>query len=479
LASSVGWTAVAKVITQLFAWVLTFLVARILSPSDFGLYGMASVFFWAVFAIGEFGLGSAIIKQRDLSERQIAQINGFMVLTGLASAAVVAASAGPLAVFFHEPALHEIILAASVMFVIASFRNVPNALLQRELRFKRLAFNESLRAGVMAVSVFGLALLGFGVWSLVLGNILATLVGTLDLLGAQPHRLEFPHAGTIRAATTFGRDVVITRFSWYAMFNADFLVAGRTLGKAALGIYSFAWTLASLPVEKISLLVTRVSMPHFSAVQHQPTELVRYLRLMTGGLAFITFPAAIGIGILAEDLVRIALGDQWLGVVLPLQILAVVAPLRAVGTLFPQLIPVLNQTRFGVIHGISALAFLVVAFWVGSHWGTTGIATAWVVAYPLMIAPIALRVCQGIGLRFRDYLRWLAPPATGSVIMGGAVLAARAVLLGGLPLVPRVIAEVAMGLAVYGLSAWILDRDRILGALAIVRRQRAGQPVAL
>jgi teichuronic acid exporter len=446
-------------------------VARILTPQDYGIVGMASLFFYLIQSLGEFGLGASVIKQRDMPEGQIAQVNSVCVLFGLASTAVFAAAAGPLALFFATPELQKVMLVSSLTFLVSGFRTVPSALLQRELRFKRLALNDTIQAVSQAALTLILALLGAGYWSLVISAVLSMLLSTVALVAARPFRFAFPHGGDIRRVTTMGREVVFSRLGWYAMFNADFLVAGRVLGKAPLGNYNFAWTLASLPVEKISLILTRISLPFFSAVQHRNDSLRRYLLAMSEGLALVTFPAAIGLGLLAQDLVSIALGPKWQGAVLPLQILAVFAPLSSVTTLLPQMTTVVGRTRFGMYHALSAAMFMTVAFLIGSRWGTAGIAGAWVVAYPITLLPLLRMLLRELECPLGDYLAALRPALVGSLLMTVTVLGiGRAVP--HWPTAARLGAQVGVGAATYFLSLWTLDRSSILATYRFLRSAR-------
>jgi O-antigen/teichoic acid export membrane protein len=472
LARGLAWTGAAKAASQFLAWASTLLVARLLLPQDYGIATMASLLFWASQSLGEFGLGAALIRGRELPEETIAQVNSASLLFGLAGMALVCAVAGPVSVFFATPELQNVILVSSVTLLISGFRIVPSALLQRDLQFRRLGFNDTVQAAAQAAGVLLLALLHFGYWSLVLGNLIGALVGLAGLLLARRHRFSRPRADTIRGITIFGRDVTVSRFAWYAMFNADFVVAGRVLGKGPLGSYSFAWTLASLPVEKISMLVTRVSFPFFSAVQHDRAALRRYLLGMTEGLALVTFPAAIGIGLLAGEVVRIALGPQWAPAILPLRVLAIVAPIRSVATLLPQMSAVLGRTRFGMYHALISALVMTGCFVVGSRWGVVGIAAAWVVAYPLVLWPLLQMVLHTLETPLSAYLRALRPAVTASVLMSAAVLGTRLLLPLALGDGLRSGVAVLVGAGSYALALWILDRDRVLATYRFVRSAR-------
>ncbi|MGH7701704.1 MAG: lipopolysaccharide biosynthesis protein, partial [Gemmatimonadales bacterium] len=451
---SLAWTGTGRWLSQLLSWASTLIVARLLTPEDYGLVGMSSVFFFAIQSLGEFGLGAAIIKHRELTREQIAQLNSVCLLFGLASAAVICASAGPMSVFFSSPELYPVMLATSTTFVISSFRTVPSGLLQRDLQFKRLAAIDIAQGLVLAVSVPTFAFLGFRYWSLVIGGVLSTLAGTVALLLARPHGFAPPRSETIRGATTFGGQVVVSRFGWYALFNADFLVAGRTLGKAALGNYGFAWTLASLPVEKISLLVTRVSLPFFSAVQQNKEALKRYVLVMTEGLALVTFPAAVGIGLLADEIVPVALGKGWVAAIAPLRILAIVAPMRSVAALLPQLSTVVGRTAFAMYHSIGCAAVMALAFFVGSHWGTVGIAAAWALVYPLVLLPLLGVLLHDLRCSVLEYFGAMQAALTGCLSLALVVIAMRSILPGSIPALARTGIEIGAGALTSAGTLW-------------------------
>ena len=155
--TSVFWTGVAKGSSQLISWLATFLVARLLTPEDYGLVGMATVFLGVVTIVSEFGLGTTIVTLRDLSERQIAQLNTVAIALGVACFTVCCAAAVPLGLFFHSEALPRIVVVLGTTFPLTAFRIVPNALLQKDLRFRRLGLLETVNVLVLSVTMVLLA----------------------------------------------------------------------------------------------------------------------------------------------------------------------------------------------------------------------------------------------------------------------------------------------------------------------------------
>src|SRR5689334_14541320 len=156
---------------------------------------------------------------------------------------------------FATAHLRAIVLVLSPTLLMASLQTVPAALLQRDMQFKLLAGIDGLQAFVSSSTTVVLALLGFGFWALIVGQIVGTMSFTAGLVIATRQRFARPILAQVREPLTFGWHVIATRFAWYVYSNADFAIVGRVLGKTALGAYSFGATLASIPVEKITSLV--------------------------------------------------------------------------------------------------------------------------------------------------------------------------------------------------------------------------------
>ena len=472
LVRSIAWTGAARWISQIITWTITLAVARILTPDDYGLVGMAVVFYGLVTLINDFGLSTSVVVVRELDRRQIAQINGLAVIVGVTCFVIGCALAYPIAAFFEADELPAIIVVMSSSFLITAFCGVPQGRLEKDLEFKRIALINAVAAVATAVSTLTMALAGLGYWALVLGNVVTALVTTALIVASRPTRFAWPRLATITEATSISVHVTLGRISWFIWSNADYVIAGKLLGKTALGFYSFAFMLASVPVDKISAVVTKVTTAFMSAVQDDHPALRRYLLGLTEGLAFVAFPLTWGLALVAGDFVPLVLGEKWLGLVAPLQILAFYSAVRSVT---PVLAPVLNvtgQTRFGMRMSMVFAVILPVGFYVGSHWGVVGIASAWVVFDPFLMLSFLLRVRRTIGLSVRAYLRAWWPAVCSSLLMSAVIL-----MIGLLPLTQEhpvlgLIIKIGVGAATYALSIWLLFRDRLDVAIEALKRLR-------
>jgi teichuronic acid exporter len=451
LLHGVVWTAGAKWASQALNWVAWVIVARLLSPEDYGLVGMAAIYLGLITLLSEFGLGTAVLAVRELRTEQLNQLNGLAVLLGLASLLASCVVAIPLGRFFHAPQLPLVVVAMSATFVIASFKTVPFALLQRDLRFKELALIDVAQAIILAISMIGLAAAGFRYWTLVCGAVLGALVSTGAVLRLRHLAFAWPRPQALRGVIALSVHVLTSRVCWYASANADFLMAGRILGKAALGFYNVGWTLASIPVDRMAALIGQVTPPIFSAVQTDHPAMRRYLLRITEGLALVTFPTSLGLALVAPDFVPVVLGAKWEPTILPLQLLAAYAAVRSITPLLPQVLQITRDAKFEMWRMVVAAVLMPTGFYFGAQrWGTVGLAMAWVFLDPLLAIPLYRRVCTKIDLSLTAYLTALWPAVSGTALMAAGVLVVRA-SGGAWAAGPRLAAEIGAGLMTYGL----------------------------
>jgi len=472
LVRAIAWTGAARWATQLLTWASTIVVARILAPSDYGLFAMATLFLGLVALISEFGLGQAVVVLREMSQDHVEQINALSVGFGGLLFLLSCAAAIPLGHFFHTAKLPAVIVVMSLSFVISGAQVVPDALLQRSLRFKLLAWLDTIRAFTQAPMTIVLAWLGFGYWSLALGSLAGVTVYTALMLLACPCAFARPRFGEIRRALAFSGDVLGSRVAWYIYSNSDFLMAGHLLGQALLGTYTLAWTIASTPVEKITNMVTRVTPAFFSTVQDDKPELRRYLLWITEGMALLTFPASFGMAAVADQFVLFVLGPKWIAAAMPLRLLSFYAALRSLTTLFPSILNARRHSRFVMWNTVWAAVAFPTAFYYSSRWGTTGIATTWIILYPIITAPFLWRTFRDIELPTLDYLRSLVPALRGCLIMTLLVIGVRVIMPSGWRLGVRFAISVVAGGLAYLTVLGISERKRLRRFIALLRSKR-------
>jgi O-antigen/teichoic acid export membrane protein len=473
LVRGVAWTGGIKWVTQIIAWATTLLIARVLTPQDYGLVGMAAVYLGLLTMLNDAGLGTTIIAMRDLRGSRLAQMHTLAVMIGITGFLVSCFVAAPLARFFETPALRSVVIVLSANFITMSLRTVPQASLQRQLRFGRVALIDGVSNVVTAMTGVVLAFAGFRYWSLVIGALAGGVVGTTVALLSQPIRFQRPRVDELGGALRVSRDIVISSIAWYVFQNADFFVAGKVLGAAALGAYTFAWNLAYSVVEKVTGLLTGVTSSIFSAAKHDPALLRRYLTHITGTLALVLLPATAGLALVAGDLLVIV-GDKWRPAIVPLQLLVLYAGVRSLTPIFSQALTITGDTRYTMKRSVVAAIVLPVGFAIGARWGINGIATAWIVCHaPVVLVPLLRRVATHLGIGLRGFLQALRPALVSTGFMVVAVLAVGLAIPAGAPRLATLVIKIATGALAYSGALWLFFRDRILALVRLTTQLRA------
>lgn len=473
--SGVAWATAAKWSTQLFAWAGTLVVARILTPADFGLLTMASVFLAVVLALSEFGVGTAVVTLRELPEDELRQLNAFSVLLGICGTGATALMAYPLGLFFRAPELPPVLTFVGLTFIISSFQIVPSALLRRELQFRTLAIIDVVRGLLLPLVTVGGAMAGLRYWALALGSVVGATIITTVTLSYRRVGFSVPRLSLKGHVMTYTRQILGSRLAWVIYQDGDFAVAGRRLGVAAAGYYGMAWTLATSPIEKVTMVLNDVTPSLFSAAQHDLTELKRYFLNLTEMLFLATFPASVGIALVSRDLVSVALGPKWDGAALPLAILALYAGIRAVTTLYAHLFNATRETAFAMWMSIALAVVLIAGFLVGSEWGALGIAASWLIVHPIFSLISFSRVQRVLTLRRIEYIRALRLGLDGTVIMAATLLVFQHIVALHWEPGVRLAVEIPLGALVFVASTWSMHRARVLHIMGWIRRARGGK----
>jgi O-antigen/teichoic acid export membrane protein len=469
LIRGLAWIGGAKTAIQAVTWAGTVVVAHFLVPEDYGLLQLALVFLNFLTNLNELSIGFAVVTLRGLTPVQIAQLNGVALGAGVLTAVFACAVAPLLGPLFGSPSLPWLIALLSPSFVINAARTVPQALLQRELSFRPLALLEAGQALAGALATLVLAVLGLGYLSLALGRLVQIGSWTLGTLAIRRAPLALPRVEPVREALRFSFDLSAARIAWYAYANLHFLLVGHYLGTAALGAFTFAWTLAHIAVDRIAALLVGVVPSYFALIHDQPAQLRRYFLALTEALALAVIPVTFGTSLIAADFVPLLLGERWSEAIGPLQILPIYAAYFAISSLLAHVLRVVGETRFFMIWNVITCVGIVAAVSAALPWGTTAVSWAWVLAYPLLTFPQYVRAFQRLSLSTSEYLRALGPALSSGAVMGIAVLACRSALASE-PATLRLAALIAVGAASYsGFALWV-HGARVREMATVVRR---------
>lgn len=448
-AKGVFWTATGAWGRQLGVFVVFAVLARLLEPADFGLVALAAVFVGFTHVIAEEGMVDALVQRKELERAHLDAAFWVSLAFALAMTVILAALAVPIASLLGEKELAPVLVALALAIPIGSSSLVQRALLTRELKFRSLTLRSL--AAITVGSIFGVtaALLGFGVWSLVVQNLVGVTTGTLVLWRVTDFRprLTFSYAHC-RQLLAFGSNVVGFRLLIYFTRRADELLIGAFLGPAALGFYTIGYRMLRMLIQVTSSLIDRVSFPLYSRLQDKPGRLRVAFYKSTSFAALLAFPVFLAAAVLAPQVVDVFFGPKWADSIPVMQILAFFGLIQVLTYLNGTTIKALGKPGWlVVIVGITA-ALKVSAFLVAVQYGLVAVAVAatcvgWIVA-PLYYWGVR----RLVGVSLLEYLGSLRVPLVGSILSAATMLAVRYLLDDVRALVVLAVAGVA-GAAVY------------------------------
>lgn len=465
----------AKLLLQFIA---TAAMARLLTPSDYGVAALATSISAALGIFSDLGLTAATVQARNLDQRQLSTLFWLNAASGLALTILLSALAYPAAAAFREPGVSGVMFALSPVFLIGGLRAQHAALLARRMAFGRIAVAELIAAVSGAATGILAAWHGWGVYSLVMQSLASILVelGALWLLCAWTPGAHAGLAG-VREMLAFGGHLTAFNMVNYAARNVDNLLVGRVWGAETLGLYSRAYSLMMLPNLVFTTPLQRVMVPSLAKLQHDHERFAHAYVRAARMLAAITFPLGIGMAILSEEAIALYLGPSWSSAVPMLRVLAINASLQ----------PLLSSTGWAYLAlgradrlmrwSLLSLPIVLASFAIGLPWGALGLAWSYTLATCLLILPLGLwyafRVLQ---LRLKVFVLPLLGPFISALIMGSAVFYLRQMLHVSLGIWPRAGLLVATGAVVYVVALGILSPSLIREAISFVRSLRARRP---
>lgn len=428
----------AALITGLGQLVVTAVLARLLSPRDYGLVGLAMVYVGLASLLAQFGLGVAIVRLPELTPRYLRAAFTISVLLGVVCTTVVWLTAPLVSAAFDTAELTPYLRALSLLFVLGTPSLVAEALSERNLAWRRLMWVEvvSFVFG-NAIPAIVLAVLGYRAWALVVSQLGHRLVRSALLLRAQPHPKGFRLGPEVRELLRFGSGYTLARGFNYIAFQGDNLVVGRVLGIVPLGFYSRAFKLMLLPVQYFALIITKVLFPVMARLQGEPEKLRTAYYTGSAVIALVSGPLGALMVVIAPEIVEVVLGPKWAPAVLPFQILTAGILMRNAYQMAYCLDGALGMMRERTVRDGMYAFGVVLGSLVGSHFGLSGAAAGVLLAIVgnyVLGAAMSLRMVRG---SWPEYFRSQAPGLALGILMALVSVPARLALrsLGAAPLV--------------------------------------------
>jgi O-antigen/teichoic acid export membrane protein len=476
----IGWKVVSQIVQQVSRIAVALVLARLLTPHDYGLAGMVLVFSSLIVVFSDLSFGSALVQRRHLTENDRSTVFWTAAAAGLAFTLIGIALAGALASFYGQPEVKGLFMALSLGFFVQALATTQTALLTREMNFRGLELRQMAGAVVGGAVGIAAAVKGMGAWAIILQQLTVTCVSTALLWQFTRWRPRFIYSlESLRKLGGFSANVFGTRVLFYVNRNADNLLIGRFIGPAALGVYSVSYNVMLVPFDRIASPIQEVLYPAFSKLQDNADRLGEAWLRVNRLVGAISIPALAGLVAVAPDFIPIVLGSKWEGAVRVIQILAWVGLLQSLQRLNSSIL--MARDRTGTLLGYSVVVVVtsLAGFVGGLHWGIVGVATGFAITSTFVEPYYTWLTGRSIGLSLTAFLRNLSGIAQASAGMVVAVVAVRLLAEhAGVGQTERLLAAIATGLVTYPLlCAW--RAPEVLAEIRGLRSRRKPTEAAL
>lgn len=374
VASHFKWTAVGKFAAQMISWLSTIIVIRFLTPEDYGLVALATIVIGFAALVGELGLTSAIIQDKQVDAQKIQDTQGLITVIYILLTSACIIGAPYFSEFYESPELTNIIIVLSTQFLLLALTSVDFALLRKDLDFKGVALIQMLANTVGAITTLLCAsLFNFGVWSIVLGTL---SIFTFNALGYRL-RTKRKFAWSINMKNSmdylkFGGSMSIQRFFSHINTQLPSIIIGKSFGPGQLGVLTISRELSSLIASKVTPIFSSVLFPLYSKMESW-NEQSKVFYTCVKVLYVIILPCSWGVGLTSDHLVPVILGETWIQIIPYLKILSIWAPVSIICFTYSPIMYALGDKKTPIYNTATLTVLNLIAILLGINWGIYGI----------------------------------------------------------------------------------------------------------
>ncbi len=417
-------------------------LARLLSPKDFGLVGMVTAFTGILTLLRDFGLSSAAIQRTTVTEEQISTLFWINIVLGALLGLIAVAMAPAIAAFYGEPRLFGVTAVLALGFLFNAAGTQHSALLQRQMRFTALAVISVVSLMVGTAIAVGFAETGWGYWALVVMSIISPLVTTLCVwltTGWVP-KMPQRRAG-VRSMMFFGGTLTLNGLVAYVAYNAEKVLIGRFWGADAIGIYGRAYQLVNIPTDNLNSAVGEVAFSALSRLQGDPVRLRSYFLKGFSLVLGLTLPITLACAFFADDLVFVVLGPVWAEAAAIVRLLAPTIAILAIINPLGWLIYSLGLVSRSLKIALVFVPLIITGYVIGLPYGPKGVAFAYSAVMTLWVVPHIFLCVRGTAVSLGDILLAVSRPLASGMLAGGLAFGLRVMYGQFFSPLPRLVLE--------------------------------------
>ncbi|MBF0430163.1 MAG: MOP flippase family protein [Fibrobacteria bacterium] len=425
----IKWTSLSTITTSIIQLAQMSLLAHLLHPEDFGLMAMTIVILGFAHCFADMGLSNAIIFKQEISGKALSSLYWATIISGIVVFLVVLGSAYPASVFFNEPRIGALLRWSAPVFLIISFGQPFQALLQKELRFKVIALAEIIGAASGFTLALVLAVNHVGVYALIAGHVSQAVIRSIlvAFFEAKYWRPSlYINLQEIKELLIFGAYQMGERSLNFLKTNVDKLLMGRLLGAGSLGFYTVPFQLMVRPVLLLNSIVTRVAFPLLSRVQNDDEKTGRGYLEMIELVSFYSMPLYMGLFVSAEPLISLYLGPGWEPSIPVFKVIVFLGIFIALGNPIGSLVLARGRADMGFWLNVYAFVLNALAVIIGSYWGLLGVCWAILLCMIFLLFPVNFWITKRVAnIQPIKLMMAILPSLILSLIMLSALLVIR------------------------------------------------------
>lgn len=468
-AKGIAWNFFAYGFGKAVVLVTTSILARIMTKDDLGVVSLALVALNFLSIVNDFGLGDALIQRRGEIDEAANTVFTFNLLLGIVLSALVFPLSPLIANYYNNPVISPVLRCLGLSFAIEALGAVHIILLVRNLDYRRKFIPDLGRALMKATFSIGLAYAGFGVWSLVWGQLAGAIASVILVWVLVPWRPSLIlNRAITRDLLKFGVSVMGSDMTTVITDNIDYLVVGRLFGLSQLSIYTYGYRLPEMLLTGNLWVMGKVVYPAFSSIQHRVDELKQGFLASVRLVGIIAAPISLGLLVAADPIVRVLFGDEWLDVIPILRILSMFAFIYSIGFHVGSVYKAIGRPDISFKLSLFTVVTLVSSVLIGAKFGTLGVAWG-VLGAVIMRRIVSLAVAKRfVGVTLLEIFSELRSSLISGLVM---VFVVSSILYAASETAVwwQLILAIISGAVSYLSTLWLIERENLPRLINIFR----------
>lgn len=463
----IGWNYLSYGLGKTVSLVTVSVLAHLLTPVNFGVVALASLAIEYLSILNDFGLATALIQRREKIDEASNVVFTLNLIISISLTLITFALAPLAAIFFQEPGLTPILRWLGFTFTLNALGSVHKARLQRNMEFGKKIVPELGNNIVKAGISIGLALSGYGAWSLVYGQLAGQVVSIILLWVVVPWIPQLSLIGkTAKQLFKYGISIMADRALNIFGDSFDYFLIGKFFTTATLGVYTLAYKLPELLIITTLNVLGGVFFPAFSTIQNRPDKLRKSFLATTRYVQLLVTPMCIGLIVAADPIIRVAFGEQWLDAIPLMQILCLHTLLLSIGYHVGDVYKAIGRPDILIKLSIPIFIVRVIAIWIGAQQGLVGVALGHLIATGIELIMRTVVTIRVIKVTLLDILKQMT-----AFIGGGALIAFAVPILlitSTMNPLPRLLLIITSGAIGYIGLIWFIERESLTKVMQMI-----------